>query len=168
MLLYSTEIKTPLGTMYTLASKDSLYILDFIDGKNVSREITKLKANPAISITEGRTKITDMIEGELETYFEGTLKEFKTPLHASGSGFQQSVMQILQDIPFGQTRSYGEQAHMLGRPTAVRAVAAANGRNRIAIAIPCHRVIGANGKLTGYAGGLKRKEWLLEHEAKCA
>lgn len=101
---------------------------------------------------------------QFAAYFSGRLQRFELPLSLSGTPFQQQVWLALAEIPYGQTRSYGEQAASLGNPTAVRAVGAANGRNPLPIILPCHRVIGSNGALTGYAGGLSRKRWLLEHE----
>ena len=106
----------------------------------------------------------DRLQPQLETYFAGEPVDFDVPLRAPGTDFQARVWKCLQDIPSGTTRSYMEIASEIGRPTAVRAVARANGDNRIAILIPCHRVIGANGKLTGYGGGLWRKQRLLEIE----
>jgi len=101
---------------------------------------------------------------QLEAYFAGTLTTFDLPLGAEGTDFQRAVWRELSRIPYGTVASYGEIARRVGRPTASRAIGAANGRNPIAIVVPCHRVIGADGTLTGYAGGLWRKEWLLAHE----
>lgn len=101
---------------------------------------------------------------QLDEYFKGERREFSLALQPEGTGFQKAVWQQLAAIPYGQTASYGDVARALGNPQAVRAVGAANGQNPISIIIPCHRVIGSNGKLTGYGGGLWRKEWLLEHE----
>lgn len=103
---------------------------------------------------------------QLTEYFTGQRTQFDIPLQAKGTPFQQNVWKTLQRIPFGETQTYGEIARLIGNPKAARAVGLANNRNPIAIAIPCHRVIGTNGKLTGYAGGLERKEFLLklEHE----
>lgn len=105
---------------------------------------------------------------QLDEYFAGERREFDLPLAPRGTGFQERVWRALLAIPFGVTRSYGELARTIGRPSASRAVGAANGKNPIAIIVPCHRVIGANGTLTGYGGGLPIKRWLLEHEAKLA
>ncbi len=102
----------------------------------------------------------------LEEYFAGARTQFDLRLAPSGTPFQKSVWSALLDIPFGQTRSYGELARAIGRPTASRAVGAANGRNPISIVVPCHRVIGADGSLTGYAGGLERKQTLLALEGR--
>jgi methylated-DNA-[protein]-cysteine S-methyltransferase len=101
---------------------------------------------------------------QLGEYFAGTRQEFDVPLHARGTAFQQRVWQALRDIPYGETASYGETAAAIGAPTASRAVGLANGQNPISIVVPCHRVIGANGSLTGYGGGLEAKQWLLAHE----
>ena len=102
--------------------------------------------------------------GQLAAYFAGELTDFDLPLAPAGTGFQQRVWAALRTIPYGQTTSYGELAGQLGNPGASRAVGLANGRNPIAVVVPCHRVIGANGTLTGYGGGLDRKRWLLDHE----
>ncbi len=101
---------------------------------------------------------------QVEAYFDGSLKEFDLPLRSAGTPFQQAVWRELEGIPYGTVTSYGEIARRVGKPTASRAIGAANGRNPIAIIVPCHRVIGADGTLTGYGGGMWRKEWLLAHE----
>ncbi len=103
---------------------------------------------------------------QLEEYFRGERRQFDLPLRLEGTPFQVAAWKALLAIPFGQTRSYGEQARALGRPTATRAVGAANGRNPFTIVVPCHRVVGSDGRLTGYAGGLPVKRWLLQHEAR--
>ena len=112
----------------------------------------------------GTNEFTQAAVQQIGEYFAGTRKTFSVPLHAPGTAFQQRVWAALREIPFGEIRSYGEIAAAIGEPKAVRAVGTANGMNRIAILIPCHRVIGANGALTGYGGGLWRKDWLLKHE----
>jgi methylated-DNA-[protein]-cysteine S-methyltransferase len=104
------------------------------------------------------------VASQLEAYFEGSLRVFDAPLAGSGTAFQRAVWDELTRIPYGTVASYGEVARRVGRPTASRAVGAANRSNPIAIIVPCHRVIGAGGALTGYAGGMWRKEWLLKHE----
>lgn len=105
---------------------------------------------------------------QLAEYFDGARRDFDVPLAPRGTGFQRLVWRELAKIPYGETRSYGELARALGRPAASRAVGAANGRNPISILVPCHRVIAGSGALTGYAGGLAAKRWLLEHEARWA
>jgi methylated-DNA-[protein]-cysteine S-methyltransferase len=107
-------------------------------------------------------------ERQLAEYFEGKRREFDLPLSADGTSFQREVWRALRAIPFGVTISYGELARRVGNPAASRAVGLANGRNPISIIVPCHRVIGATGKLTGYGGGVPRKEWLLGHERRLA
>jgi methylated-DNA-[protein]-cysteine S-methyltransferase len=102
---------------------------------------------------------------QLAEYFAGERRTFDLPLAPQGTGFQQLVWRALAAIPYGQTRSYGELARAIGRPSASRAVGAANGKNPLAIVVPCHRVIGASGELTGYAGGMAAKRWLLAHES---
>lgn len=104
------------------------------------------------------------VKQQLTEYFANQRQSFDLPLAAQGTKFQQSVWKLLPDIPYGETVSYGSLAHKLGKPGSSRAVGAANGRNPISIIVPCHRVIAANGKLTGYAGGVDRKQWLLAHE----
>ena len=103
---------------------------------------------------------------QLDEYFDGRRMNFDLPVDQKGTPFQQNVWNVLTDIPFGTTVSYADVARMLNKPQAARAVGAANGQNKVWIIVPCHRVIGANGSLTGYAGGLERKKWLLTHEAK--
>lgn len=103
---------------------------------------------------------------ELDAYFEHELKTFTVAVALSGTPFQLAAWEALKSIPYGETRSYGQQAKLIGRPSASRAVGAANGKNRVSIIVPCHRVIGSTGSLTGFGGGLDRKKWLLEHESR--
>ena len=110
----------------------------------------------------------DEIVAQLREYFAGKRRQFAMPLAGAGTVFQQRVRDVLVDIPFGETRSYGEIARALGQPGAARAVGLASGRNRFFIIVPCHRVLGAGGALTGYGGGLERKRWLLAHEEAAA
>ncbi len=105
------------------------------------------------------------VRAQLEAYFAGTLQEFDLPLATTGTPFQQQVWAALREVPYGTTCTYGDLAAAIGRPSAVRAVGAANGRNPVCVVVPCHRVVGAGGSLTGYAGGLERKSWLLALEA---
>ena len=115
---------------------------------------------------EGDHRYFDLLAGQVNEYFAGTRKEFDLPLLLVGTDFQKQVWNGLTKIPYGETRSYKQQSIFLGNEKAIRAVAGANGENGIAIIIPCHRVIGEDGSLTGYGGGLPKKKWLLEHEAK--
>lgn len=164
LVLKADWVDTRLGPMIAICDDEGLYLLEFTDRKGLEREIERMRNRLKAAIVPGTTKITESIRDELNAYFDGTLKDFKTPTHYVGSDFQKSVWDMLRTIPYGETRSYGEQAKLINNPKAVRAVARANGTNQLAIIIPCHRVIGADGTLTGYAGGLARKKWLLEHE----
>ncbi len=114
------------------------------------------------------TPVLSACATQLEEYFAGKRTAFDLPLAPEGTIFQREVWDILLTIPFGRTMSYGEIARKIGRPSAVRAVGAANGANPVSIIVPCHRIIGADGSLTGYGGGLGRKKWLLEHERRCS
>lgn len=159
-------LETPIGTMLAVADDHALHLLEFFDRTALPTELKKLRVATRSSITFGRNAMIDRIAGELHDYFAGRRLVFETPLARHGSTFTQSVWEALVAIPPGTTRSYGAIAHDLGYHTAVRAVARANGANQLAIVIPCHRVIGADGSLTGYGGGLWRKDWLLRHERK--
>jgi methylated-DNA-[protein]-cysteine S-methyltransferase len=113
---------------------------------------------------EEKSPVLERAAAQLAEYFAGERDAFDLPLGAEGTSFQREVWGALQKIPFGETRSYEDIARQIGRPKAVRAVGAANGKNPLAVVVPCHRVIGKSGELTGYAGGLSRKRWLLKHE----
>ncbi len=117
---------------------------------------------------ENSSRVLDATAAQLREYFAGTRRTFDIPLAPRGTGFQTLVWRALTAIAYGETRSYGELARAIGRPAASRAVGAANGKNPISIIVPCHRVIAASGELTGYAGGLAAKRWLLEHEVRYA
>ena len=114
----------------------------------------------------GTNSVLDRAEAQLGEYFDGTRRHFDLPLELRGTEFQQQVWQSLAEIPFGETSTYGKQAAAIGRPRAIRAVGSANGRNPLSIVLPCHRIVGADGKLTGFAGGLDTKRWLLDHEER--
>jgi AraC family transcriptional regulator of adaptative response/methylated-DNA-[protein]-cysteine methyltransferase len=118
------------------------------------------------TLEDGENRHIKTLRKQLKEYFNGKRKEFTIPLVTPGTEFQQAVWKELQNIRYGSTKSYQDQAIALNRPDSIRAVANANGMNRISIIIPCHRVIGSKGQLTGYGGGLKRKKWLLDHEKK--
>jgi AraC family transcriptional regulator, regulatory protein of adaptative response / methylated-DNA-[protein]-cysteine methyltransferase len=163
-ILISTEIDTPLGPMLAFADEEALYLLEFTERRNLKPEIERLKKNLKATVVPGETEPLRSIRKELHEYFQGNLNFFKTPACWVGSPFQKLIWQELQKIPYGTTRSYLDIANAIGRPTACRAVARANSTNQLAILIPCHRVINANGCLGGYAGGLERKTWLLQHE----
>jgi AraC family transcriptional regulator of adaptative response/methylated-DNA-[protein]-cysteine methyltransferase len=165
-LLKTTWLDSPLGPMLTIVDETHLHLLEFVERRGLEREIERLRKRLKAAILPGRTPITDLIEKELKLYFKGQLQIFKTPLFYLGSEFQKQVWEALIKIPYGKTKSYQEQAIAIGKPTAFRAVANANGCNQIAIVIPCHRIINTNGELGGYGGGVARKAWLLEHERK--
>lgn len=166
MLLKACWTTTPIGEMLVVSDQHRLHLLEFFDRKGLPVELKKLQARAHSSIVFSRTEIIDRVEKELHDYFLGKSCQFDVPLARAKGGFAPIVWQALRQIPAGQTRSYSELARALDRPTATRAVARANGENQIAIIIPCHRVIGADGSLTGYGGGLWRKDWLLRHEKK--
>ena len=147
----STYYHSPIGWIEIQASHDAVTSLMFCDDpKDDQRNDSEILA--------------DCVR-QLDEYFSGSLTKFDVPVKQEGTEFQQNVWNALMSIPFGQTVSYGDVAKRLNNPQAMRAVGAANGKNKVWIVVPCHRVIGANGTLTGYAGGLDRKMWLLAHEA---
>jgi AraC family transcriptional regulator of adaptative response/methylated-DNA-[protein]-cysteine methyltransferase len=163
-VLKASWIDTRLGPMMAVADEKALYLLEFVDRRGLEREVERLRKRTKSAIVPGVTEPIRSIERELAQYFEGTLTVFLTPLFCLGTPFQKSVWEQLIAIPPGETRSYQDIANALGKPTACRAVAQANGANQLAIVIPCHRVINASGELGGYGGGLTRKNWLLTHE----
>nr|WP_262915765.1 methylated-DNA--[protein]-cysteine S-methyltransferase [Chryseobacterium taklimakanense] len=158
------RIETPLGTMIACADENGICMLEFSDRKALPTELKEISKHFNANIIQGENPHLRTLESELAEYFEGKRKEFTVPLSPVGTEFQKNVWEVLRKIPYGTTRSYLEQAQILGNPQAVRAVANANGLNKISIIIPCHRVIGKNGKLTGYGGGIWRKQKLLELE----
>lgn len=162
--LKSSWLDSPLGPMLAVADDDKLYLLEFVDRRGLEREIERLRARLKAAIIPGTSPVFDQIKAELDAYFKGQLDQFRTPLFLLGSDFQKRVWQALTEIPHGQTISYSELAEKIGKPTACRAVANANGANQLAIIIPCHRVINSNGELGGYGGGVAKKQWLLDHE----
>lgn len=159
-----TRIETDLGTMVACATDKGVCLLEFSDRKGLETELKQLAKYHNANIVQGQNKYFKQLKEELDAYFEGRLKEFKVPLDISGTDFQKQVWQALVEIPYGTTSSYLRQAEVLGKPSSVRAVANANGMNMIAIIIPCHRVVGSDGSLTGYAGGLWRKQKLIDLE----
>lgn len=162
--LQRATIATPIGTMLALFSEQGLCLLEFADRKMLPRELKGLlKSFAGYGIVEGQGDAR-RLQTQLDEYFAGTRQTFDIALDMSGTDFQQQIWRILQTIPYGETASYKTQAERYGNAAAVRAVANANGQNRISILIPCHRVIGSDGSLTGYGGGLHRKKYLLELE----
>ena len=163
-MFYSKKIQTPLGEMLAIKSEKGLCMLEFFDGKSTEKQLKEIESLG--EILEKDDEVLNRLENELNDYFEGNLKEFTIPLDLIGTDFQKKVWTELIKIPFGDTRSYKDQSIAVGDLLAIRAVANANGKNKIAIVVPCHRVIGSDGSLTGYAGGKKRKQFLLELESQ--
>ncbi|MEM9795057.1 MAG: trifunctional transcriptional activator/DNA repair protein Ada/methylated-DNA--[protein]-cysteine S-methyltransferase [Pseudomonadota bacterium] len=167
-LLQADWIDTALGPMVAVSSRHHLHLLEFADRPALPRELAALRAEAQGSLGLGRLPPTEQIAHELDDYFAGRAADFATPIETGGTPFHREVWRALRAIPPGETRSYANLARDLGRPDAVRAVARANGANRLAIVVPCHRVIGADGALTGYGGGLWRKRRLIEIETTLA
>ena len=160
----SKNITTPIGEMLAIRTEKGLCLLEFLDGKTTEKQLKELGDIEEIIETEDDILLNNL-EQELKLYFEGNLKEFKTPIDFIGTDFQKKVWKELVKIPFGETRSYKAQSIAVGDILAIRAVANANGKNKISILVPCHRVIGSDGSLTGFAGGKHRKQFLLELES---
>jgi AraC family transcriptional regulator of adaptative response/methylated-DNA-[protein]-cysteine methyltransferase len=167
-MLKADFIETPIGPMIAIADDHALHILEFLERKALATEVKKLSQATGSAIVFGRTQPLDRIEAELVAYFAGKSSAFDTRLAPLGTPFERQVWDKLREIPAGSTASYSGLAAGMGKPAAVRAVGRANGANPIAIVIPCHRVVGAGGDLTGYGGGLWRKRWLLDHERRMA
>jgi AraC family transcriptional regulator of adaptative response/methylated-DNA-[protein]-cysteine methyltransferase len=166
VMLTVTRVLTPLGPMIAGGTEDSLYFFEFSDRRRLEKQLDRLRARLGCVFVPGDNDLLKRTTAEIEAYFAGELRQFAIPLAAPGTEFQQTVWDELRRIPFGETRSYADVARSIGRPTAVRAVARANGDNRMAIFIPCHRVVGSDGRLTGYGGGLWRKQHLLDLESR--
>ena len=148
----SCLVNTPLGTTLIEGDQDGIRSVSVIDNAESDKEIPETLRSCAEQLIE---------------YFEGSRQNFDLKLNPRGTDFQKKVWSLLADIPFGKTISYNELSHRLGDPKSIRAAAAANGKNPLWIIVPCHRVIGSDGSLVGYAGGLPRKQWLLNHENSC-
>lgn len=161
-------IETPLGRMIAVTNDDGILVLDFTDRKGLPRSLQRVVDRIDAAITPGTNRHLRQLKSELDEYFAGRRQTFSVPLAPHGSEFERRAWDYLRQIPFGQTRSYGEQAVAIGAAGAARAVGRANGMNYLSIVIPCHRVVGSSGELTGYGGGLARKRWLLDHERRIA
>jgi methylated-DNA-[protein]-cysteine S-methyltransferase len=159
-MLCSTQVRTPIGRLTLIATVEALVAVRF----EAHHPLLALHQAPATEVKSAEHAVLAHAERELLEYFAGQRARFSVPLAPRGTAFQERVWQELLAIPYGETRSYGELAAAIGKPTASRAVGAANGRNPLAIFVPCHRVIGANGALTGFAGGEDAKRALLEIE----
>lgn len=163
-LVTATRIASPLGPLLAAATDAGICLLEFVDRRMIETQLERVRRRYGMVPIPGTSPHFETLAREIDAYFRGELREFRVPLDVRGTDFQKRVWEMLRTIPYGVTRSYGEQARLIGMPTATRAVARANGDNRISIVIPCHRVVGADGTLTGYGGGLWRKRWLLELE----
>jgi AraC family transcriptional regulator, regulatory protein of adaptative response / methylated-DNA-[protein]-cysteine methyltransferase len=165
--LISSTIDTPIGEMIAVCDDKTLYLLEFTDHQDLKTEIDQIQFRFGnAKITVGTTPATTLIKNEIIDYFNGKLKSFTTNLSFTGSDFQKSVWQTLLHIPYGKTISYKEQAVSMNRPKAYRPAANANSANKLAIIVPCHRVISTSAGLGGYKYGLERKKWLIRHEAQ--
>jgi O-6-methylguanine DNA methyltransferase len=155
--LVSRRISTPIGTLLAAATPRGVCFLEFLG-----------RRNPAAMrrLAPGDNRHLDRLQQELEAYFSGRLRRFRVPLDLSGTPFQRAVWKRVGQIPYGATLTYAQLAARAGRSSAVRAAGHANGRNPVSIVVPCHRVVGTDGGLHGYGGGLHRKRWLLEFEAQ--
>lgn len=155
MTIYVSHMTSPIGPLRLVGDGDALFSVTMAQQRHADDDDARWRRDDA-AFSEVRDQLT--------AYFEGRRSRFDLPLAPAGTAFQQAVWAALADIPFGHTETYGELAYRIGAPRAARAVGLANGRNPIPIIVPCHRIIGANGSLTGYGGGLERKRWLLQHE----
>jgi AraC family transcriptional regulator of adaptative response/methylated-DNA-[protein]-cysteine methyltransferase len=165
-MLTATWMETPLGPMLAIAGDDGLELLEFVDRRALESELRALRGKLGRAIVPGEHPILRQTAAELREYFAGTRRTFAIPLRQRGSAFQLAAWAALCEIPYGETRSYTDMARRVGSAGAVRAIGRVNGQNQIAIVVPCHRVIRADGSLCGYGGGRWRKQWLIDHEAR--
>ena len=163
--LVTTHLETPVGDMVAVTDDQGLHLFEFSDRTALPTEMRRIEKRFG-AVTAGTTAVAAELARQMAEYFAGTRTAFSLPILQRGSPFTARVWAALVDIPFGETRSYGQVAAGIDAPAAVRAVARANGANTVAIIVPCHRVIGADGSLTGYGGKLWRKRWLLDHEQR--
>jgi O-6-methylguanine DNA methyltransferase len=157
-------IDSPVGSLFAVADDDALRALEFVKAEGPVLQLVAMQAALKAPLVRGPSPLLDRLREELAEYFAGGRKTFDVPLRFEGTPFQERVWSLLLTIPYGEVRSYLDLARELGDPKAVRAVGGANGSNPISILVPCHRVIGADGSIVGYGGGLERKEWLLALE----
>lgn len=161
-----TQIKTAMGMMTACASEQGICILEFDDSGRVERQIARYRRLTSASFKLGRNTHLSQLRCELNEYLKGGRWDFSLSFDLQGTQFQCAVWNALLSLPYGARISYGDLADSVGQPKAIRAAAAANGANPLSILVPCHRVMGSNGKITGYGGGIERKAWLLDHESK--
>lgn len=166
--LLVNRLVSPLGTLVVVCDEETVYLLEFADRKVLDTQFKKLAKLVPRSIAPGENDLMQSLQRQLSEYFDGDRTSFDSSLFIQGTDFQQAVWKELLQIEYGTTASYEQVARKIGRPQAQRAVGRANGENRIAILIPCHRVIRQNGELSGYGGGVRRKEWMLDHEQATA
>lgn len=164
-MIFSKIIETPIGKMLACSVADGICLLEFYDNPKLEFELKELAKELNDSIIEQSNYPIELLENQLGEYFEGNRKTFTVPLRLVGTDFQKKVWNYLLTIGYGKTITYKEQALAMGDIKSIRAVATANGANKIPIVIPCHRVVGSKGSLTGYSGGLWRKEFLLDIES---
>ena len=162
---YYEVIESELGPLFVGGSAAGVHRIDFLRDSRDERHFVECLARESGEATVRDATAAATAVGQLREYFAGERRRFDLPIAPAGTPFRQRVWRLLLEIPHGETATYGEIANRLGTPDAARAVGAAVGRNPLAVVIPCHRVVGTNGALTGYAGGLDRKRWLLNHEA---
>jgi AraC family transcriptional regulator, regulatory protein of adaptative response / methylated-DNA-[protein]-cysteine methyltransferase len=164
--LVAEELDTPLRPVIALAGERGVCWLEFLDRRTFDTELRRLQSRFRLPIVRGSSRHLERLRAELREYFAGTRRRFDVPLDTGGTPFQRRVWDRLRRIPFGSTVSYSQIATELKNPLAIRAVGRANGQNPVAIVVPCHRVLRADGSLCGYGGGLWRKRWLLDHELR--
>lgn len=167
-MITAAQIETPMGPITGAATDRGVCLLSLRPPQDARSELDALVDRLGGSVEIGDHRVLDRLRAELDSYFAGRLTRFTVPLDTPGTDWEQRVWAALLEIPFGRTTSYGALARDLGNPGGSRAVGLANGRNRVAILIPCHRVVASDGSLHGYAGGLDRKRWLLDHESTCS
>ncbi|MEJ2593986.1 MAG: methylated-DNA--[protein]-cysteine S-methyltransferase [bacterium] len=164
MKISTHRIRTPIGHLVGFAEKEGICGLFFFDEDQILSNDLHEKFDGEVEIIKGEDKNLQNLEIQLDEYFQHKRKHFDLPLALKGTLFQQEIWSLLLQIPYGTVISYKKLSDLWGDPKAIRAVAAANGANPVSILVPCHRVIGADGSMTGYAGGIWRKQWLLDHE----
>lgn len=164
--ILTSEFCTPLGKMVVCATNEGICLLEFTNRHYIEKEFSDLRRLLNTKIVEGSNHHIVQVQKEIIEYFSGERTTFSVALHTPGTELQQNVWAFLQSIQFGKTLTYKQQAVLMGMPSSIRPIANANGKNRIAIIIPCHRVIGTNGDMIGYGAGIERKKWLLEFESR--
>lgn len=163
--LVINRVASPLGPLLAVADDEQLLLLEFCDRRALESQLRKLVRRRRALPQAGANRVLETTQDQLAEYFAGSRQRFSVALGPVGTPFQQRAWQALRQIPYGDLSTYRDQARRLGAPAAVRAVGSANGANPVSILIPCHRLVGSNGELTGYGGGLWRKQYLIDLEA---